>query len=479
MSEVDFLIKQLEYCFNSKSQIPLPKILYNLIRFKGQVSVSYRMHFDCTSHMTFFGSNASFENTANILLFYPCNHIVCKSCIVEYIQPIYIRSGTNNMYYCPGCVSERSPSASPIMQIQYYIQQLISPEIIMEVEARNLQTLLTYNARQMTIKVSRCYFAENPGNIRCKGTSKVQKVIGCNHLICYDCVLIYLRENIDSNEIRCMAKGCLKFISHSFIKVALAKDPEMRSKFWKKLRITGEVQLICPSCPSSFITASSSQSTCRCPCGVELCTECGSISHADIPCLVALSKQDEYQEFVCENNEHYEFARSQFEWNLHEAQKQKLVGAAGLKVKSVTLVYNPLLQEKFEKAKQEMIKDGIDPGEIFVYHGSNIKNYPDICRKGILIGGKDVKIAIGSVYGFGVYTASDATMSIHFANKNGKLLLCKGLVGRISPNPIKKIEDLSKTNYHSYFADFRGVQSNYYIFFKSDYVIPYYIIEYN
>ena len=59
------------------------------------------------------------------------------------------------------------------------------------------------------------------------------------------------------------------------------------------------------------------------------------------------------------------------------------------------------------------------------------------------------------------------------------MLICKALVGKIKPEPINDPNELEKTDYHCYIADFKDVQSNYIIFFKADYVLPYYLVEYN
>ena len=59
------------------------------------------------------------------------------------------------------------------------------------------------------------------------------------------------------------------------------------------------------------------------------------------------------------------------------------------------------------------------------------------------------------------------------------MLTCKALVGKIKPEPINDPNELEKTDYHCYIADFKDVQSNYIIFFKADYVLPYYLVEYN
>ena len=137
-----------------------------------------------------------------------------------------------------------------------------------------------------------------------------------------------------------------------------------------------------------------------------------------------------------------------------------------------------MTNSKYENAKQAMLSKGINPGEIYVYHGSDLQTYPKICRGGFLIGGKDVDVAIGSVYGLGVYTATDATSSIIFSKSNGRLLICKALRGRITETPIKKVAELDTTEYHSLFVDFKGTKSNFYVFFKTDYIVPLYVVEY-
>ena len=479
MSEVDFLIKQLEYCFNSKSFNPLPKILRHLMLFQGKVNISVRMSYPCSSHTEFFKCNKFFETTTKLYQFPHCNHLVCDDCMKAYLIPIYTRVGSENRYFCPGCISERSQDSTPIMWLDPFLDKYVEWSVREEVENRVTLTLQTIK-NGVAVRKTRCYFADNPGEIRCTGETKVERVIKCNHPICYDCLLKYLEAYPEGEQIKCMSVGCSKFISHAFIRTALEANPELRMRYWRKLKTHGEVNLVCFSCSRCF-SASQNVRYYRCSCGSEICTECGLASHSDIPCEIAMNSLDAYREEKLTGGMHFENARTLFQWNLHEGQKKKLesLGGIGLNFKSVTYIYNPLLLEKYERAKKEMINQGIDPGEINVYHGSAMKNYADICKKGLLIGSKDVKVAIGSVYGFGVYTATDPTMSIHFTQKNGTVLVCKLLVGKLSPEPIKNVKELDTTEFHSYFVDFNGVQSNYYVSFKSDYVLPYYLVEYS
>ena len=384
------------------------------------------------------------------------------------------------MYYCPGCISDRSAASTPIMHIDRYIEYFFDESVRAQVEGRLTATLISIKSQTPTTRTIRCYFADNPGEIRCGGNQRIERVIKCNHSICYGCLLKYLEAQPENEPIKCMANGCKRFISHAFIRTALEgeNNRELRERYWRSLKTPGEVNLKCVACDECFSAPHNARSY-RCSCGTEICTKCGLASHADIPCLIAMNSLSEYREERFTEGEYFEHARSLYQWSLHK-EKKKMLEKDGkvLDFRTVTYVHNSALLEKYNKAKQEMIDQGIDPGEMFVYHGSLMKNYPEICRKGVLIGGKDVKVAIGSAYGFGVYTATDPTMSIHFSSTNGKLLICRLLVGLVSPEPIRNVKELDTTKFHSYFADFKGVQSNYYISFKSDYVLPTYIVEY-
>ena len=66
-------------------------------------------------------------------------------------------------------------------------------------------------------------------------------------------------------------------------------------------------------------------------------------------------------------------------------------------------------------------------------------------------------------------------MPINYYQNNK--LLCKGLAGLASDSPIHDKNSFFKnTQFHSYLKDFRGLQSNWHVFFNKDYVLPYFLI---
>jgi Poly(ADP-ribose) polymerase catalytic domain len=479
MSEIDSLIKLLEYAINSKASKPVETIINEMILFKATIDISYKISYKCSSHMNYYGKSKSYESKTS-LSFFPCDHIVCDDCLRSYIEPLYIKVGKGHTYVCPGCISDLSSNKIIINPIDNYIAKLFDKNQIEEVENRILTITNATLLNRPQPKVVQCYYLTNPGTIPCSGQYGPDYILLCNHPICLDCLKTYLYNHKDQEEeIKCFYPRCPKFIQHKLIRKAIENNPELSKIYWRRLKINGEVNLECAN--GHPFLASSNERTARCnTCGEELCTNCAEKSHEGITCFVAKQKSKEYQLIECIDDEIYKTALHKFEWDLNEKTKKQLREQFkfNCKLNKVFYVNNPLLLEKYEKAKKNMMDNGVPVQEMYLYHSTKLDVYEKICKEGFLIGGKDVEVAVGKLYGLGIYTATDASYSIKLYKKLNKILLCKGLVGRISPQGIGKVADLSTTQYHCFFQDNKGDTSNFYIFFKSEYVLPYCLIEF-
>lgn len=192
-----------------------------------------------------------------------------------------------------------------------------------------------------------------------------------------------------------------------------------------------------------------------------------------------INNLNEYREERVTEGWHFEHARSLILSGLQVTRKGlNEDNEVNLNVKAVTFVHNPLLLDRYERAKQDMIDHGIDPCEKFGYHGTRRINYQNIFKKGLLIGGKVVQIAKGCMNGYGVYITSGPAWSMAHSSPDKTLLCLKFLTGLISPKQIRSVEELDTTKYHSFFVDRKGANENLYLSLKTDYVLPSHFIEY-
>lgn len=136
-------------------------------------------------------------------------------------------------------------------------------------------------------------------------------------------------------------------------------------------------------------------------------------------------------------------------------------------VKKIMKVSNPGLEEIF-KAKENDLFDKNFYGKEDVWHGTKTMDiYKKICNEGFLIGGTDVKVANGTVFGRGVNASKEAQVCINYTGKTYHILFCSGVTGNSTENQ----------NDTQGFDSFRG--PNVIVFFDSAQVIPRYLIEFS
>lgn len=70
------------------------------------------------------------------------------------------------------------------------------------------------------------------------------------------------------------------------------------------------------------------------------------------------------------------------------------------------------------------------PRERLLFHGTDKAAIDKIAQEGFKIGGQDVPIKCGALFGQGVYTAEDPNISVHYSGGSGMMLLSLGVPGR-------------------------------------------------
>jgi hypothetical protein len=491
MSEVDFIVKLLEYSLNSGYPQPAIELVNELINFRAQITITSQMNFRCSSHDFFMNTNElilkyprHISDPSRIVYFKNCEHYICKDCLAKYIRETFDRLGISYLYVCPACHANCSQNKTPLILDSPYFTDVVSlEEQRASLEQSNISLQTVTAGRIGKLKQSVCYFAENPGlGFDCKRQGRLERIPCCQKKICQDCIQIGLDRMADTDDLNCLIPICNRPLAHELILELLIQGTRAYTLILPKLRINGRNAISCPDCARQSI-ANTYEQFFECQCGYKICPRCSLGYHPDVPCFVRKNAMKEYREIECkENDEIYEYkamflhALSLFEWDLNKNGIANLK-AFKLKVKKVTYIYNPDLQEKYNRSKQKMIDKGINPGEIFVFHGSDVQNIPLICKTGFLIGGIDRTVRIGTAYGFGVYTATDPTMSICYYQTK-LLIACKALKGLESDHPIKDKNEFMATQFNSFYVDFHGSNSNFYIFLQKENVLPYYTIEY-
>ena len=95
-------------------------------------------------------------------------------------------------------------------------------------------------------------------------------------------------------------------------------------------------------------------------------------------------------------------------------------------------VYDSLVvQQQYEQKKEEFKREKKPMGEEWVFHGTpKAENVQSICQRGFKIGGDDVTIAHGRLYGRGVYSATGPDTPMLYGSDAKSVILCKALPGK-------------------------------------------------
>jgi hypothetical protein len=125
------------------------------------------------------------------------------------------------------------------------------------------------------------------------------------------------------------------------------------------------------------------------------------------------------------------------EFNFAYAQLQKLLVSStsvirNIRVQQVDVYESPLVERNYAIKKLSMAQSR----ELWVFHGTN--NIEAIMSGGFKVGGQDIGVRVvhGSVFGFGVYTATGPNTPMQYARSSGenkRVILAKALEGAKGP----------------------------------------------
>mmetsp|Transcript_5068 Transcript_5068/g.6705 ORF Transcript_5068/g.6705 Transcript_5068/m.6705 type:complete len:226 (-) Transcript_5068:208-885(-) len=127
----------------------------------------------------------------------------------------------------------------------------------------------------------------------------------------------------------------------------------------------------------------------------------------------------------------------QYHFRLAESQFFRMMGSQAnlYKVQQVEYIVNPVLIKAYNSYKSQLISQGRigvskPVEERLAFHGTSQDVMEIILKTGFKIGGKDVAIASGAVYGYGVYTSEEPAFALGYIKTTGltSLLFCKVLI---------------------------------------------------
>ncbi|UJR36762.1 hypothetical protein I4U23_029477 [Adineta vaga] len=167
---------------------------------------------------------------------------------------------------------------------------------------------------------------------------------------------------------------------------------------------------------------------------------------------------------------HFRLAESQF--------YRLLSGYATARVSKVEYVCNPVLIEKFNKAREELKeKRGVEYSyPVLAFHGTAIANIQPICETGFKVPGqKGFKHATDTgYYGRGTYFSEYPGYSMGYIKGSTKLLLCQVLQGKV----YKCSQLITGSGLQHGFDSHCSPCQKELVIFQSEHILPQYIVHY-
>ena len=130
-------------------------------------------------------------------------------------------------------------------------------------------------------------------------------------------------------------------------------------------------------------------------------------------------------------------------------------------IKEVEYTRSSILEQKFEARKKEIGQSGGKVAERLVFHGTSKEAIDKIIREGFKVGGEEVTMKTGCVYGKGVYVAANPETAMQYAKTSRMMLLSRAVCG-------------SKDVHHNF-----GATKDIFVLRKGDQLLPCYIVHFN
>ena len=130
-------------------------------------------------------------------------------------------------------------------------------------------------------------------------------------------------------------------------------------------------------------------------------------------------------------------------------------------IKEVEYTRCTFLEQKYEARKKEIGHSGAEVEERLLFHGTSKEAIDKIIREGFKVGGEEVIMKTGCIYGKGVYVAANPETAMQYAKESRMMLLSRAVCG-------------SKGVHHNF-----GATNDIFVLRKGDQILPCYIVHFN
>ena len=447
--------------------------IQTLMDKKAIVQLNYmEKKYICDSHSYFFPNLPSkfslycLTNPINCLY----DHKFCNECIFEYVKQKFSSCKLEyNYYQCIACESYEIPHTLILDYdtLEQVVLQLFGEQTIYNIRNFNPTPVI------FSSTVVACY--------KCNSSNKTLFAI-CRslHSTCSNCAENWAKN---SNNVRCLVYNCESDVNCHMIIKALQNSKAL-SKLKESFKSKGIIYNTCPKC-CLLVNLDYKSKITVCKCGQKICNNCERPAHFETCFFFESTKK--YEEIVLRppieigkpknlREQEYLNAKYAFE-NFFEAKNRPY------HFKSAKLIVNKTLEERYAAKKKKMIKEcgGFDKiGEVYIWHGSPVVNYPGIMREGLKVGGVDygVGVAVGTRFGYGIYSSTAPDTPITYAKDSHFLIACLAMKGIPSHSPIFDTTKLDLGKSHSFKPVASETEKNWWVFFTKEQVLPRFLIEY-
>ena len=451
MSEVDFLIEQLEYCINSGYSRASQDLLRELILHKCQIKFSLEPDYTCLTHVQIF--NKSYNPSTCQMSDLPC-HKICNDCINTYTELTFKRFGLNAEYFCPGCILKSSLTKTRI-----------NPSNNVKLLTTSINTLSLTKRSSQSLKecsISTCQEINIP----------ILKLYTCGHQVCERCIIYYI--NLDSNIFKCVQKDCNIYFPQSYLLMLLKPDSQDFKEVLSRTPSTAKY-FNCAKC-GNLLNSLPIPLQVTCPCSSTYCSICTRSHPATIACA-SLLNDDSYRLIECFANDPvpeykslFELADNQFKLDFARYENTEF----WRKVKRVWKVENLGLEERFEKAKIGLAVKGFEFYEDVAFFGDFNEKLERFCQNGVWITQGNAGQPGWEGFGLGIITCREAVFGLYYTQWN-QILMCK-VINAERVTGLVHDEGQLVENENRFYCN---QENNYLVHFRSDFVLPYLLLEFN
>ena len=443
-----------------------------LINKKAVVKLTFiEKKYNCDSHSFYFPRNPN-KFSLNSLTSPICctySHKFCNECIYEYVKQKFPSCYLEYSYY--QCISCEYYGISGTLILDCQILDSVFLYLFGEQTINNIRN---FNQKPIiTASANACY--------GCISTTKpLLPICRALHYTCSECAEKWA---MNTTEVKCLVNTCNDDANCNMIIKALEKSRHL-SKLKESFKNNGIQINTCPLC-MLLLNLNYTNKTTKCECGQEICNNCERPAHFET-CFFFESSEI-YEEILLTPPKEIgkpKSLREQEYLNAKYAFENFLEDQSGTYYfKSAKLIVNKTLEARYAEKKKKMISECLGEkniGEVYIWHGSKLENYPKIMNEGLKVGGVDYGVGVdqGNRFGYGIYSSTTPDTPIMYSNNSKFIIACLAMKGIPSTAAIFDIKALNSGLTHSFKPAVSGVEKNWWVFFTKEQVLPRFLVEY-